>query len=73
MATQVINPSSPSLKAWLLSFIEVQWSIVLLFILMMILAGTHAFMIHYNRPPSVIQWNEGMITGCFSAIVAKLK
>lgn len=49
------------------------WSVALLFVLLLLLAAAHAFMIHYNRPEPTIAWCEGMITGTFTAIVAKLK
>jgi len=61
------------MKEFLLKFLEVRWAIVMLFLLMILLAGVHAFMIHYNRPPAVISWCEGMITGTFTALIAKLK
>lgn len=61
------------MKDFLLKFLQEQWAIVLLCWLIVLLSGTHAFMIHYNRPPTVIQWCEGMITGAFSALLAKLK
>lgn len=57
----------------LLKFLEEHWAVVLLFLLLLMLSATHAFMIHYGRPPAIINWCEGMITGTFTAIVAKLK
>jgi hypothetical protein len=61
------------MKEWLLKLIQDQWPVFGLFFLMMMLSATHAFMIHYNRPPAVINWCEGMITGTFTALIAKLK
>ena len=57
----------------LIDFLLEKWTVVLLFVLLLMLSGAHAFMIHYNRPPSVVAWCEGMITGAFTALIAKLK
>lgn len=61
------------MKQFVIEFLQQKWAIVLLFILMLLLGGTHAFMIHYHRPDSVINWCENMISGTFTAIIAKLK
>jgi len=50
-----------------------QWAVVALFILFLLLVAAHSFMIHYHRPDAVISWCENMITGTFTAMIAKLK
>ena len=44
---------------------------VMLFILL-ILIICHMGMMGLNRPPDMIQWVEGLITGVFTALVAML-
>lgn len=61
------------MKEFLIKFLENNWQIAYLTMLWVMLAGSHAFMIHYNRPDKIIAWNENMITGTFAAIIAKLK
>lgn len=62
-----------SFKEWCTKFAEDHWTVMLLFVLLLMLGAAHAFMLHFNRPESVINWCEGMITGTFTALVAKLK
>lgn len=61
------------MKEFLLKFLQERWAIVCLFILFVFLICAHAFMIHFNRAESQIQWAENMITGVFTAMIAKFK
>jgi hypothetical protein len=45
---------------------------LMLFLLLLILAGCHAFMVHRHADPATIVWMEGMITGTFTPLVAIL-
>lgn len=60
-------------KEWFLKFLENNWTLAVLLWLFAFLGAAHAFEIHYNRPPAVVQWNENMISGVFAAIISKLK
>jgi hypothetical protein len=60
-------------REWVLKFLEDRWTIVLLGLLFLYLSAAHAYMIHYNRPQAVITWCENMMTGVFTALIAKLK
>jgi hypothetical protein len=62
-----------TMREFLLKFLEQNWKIVMLFFLLILLAGVHGFMIHYNRPQAVITWCENMFTGAYTALVLKLK
>lgn len=61
------------MREWFLKFLENHWAIVMLFVLFLLLGAAHSFIIHYNRPESVRTWCESMITGTFTAMIAKLK
>jgi uncharacterized membrane protein affecting hemolysin expression len=61
------------MKDFLLKFIEQRWAIVLLFFLLLMLIAMHAVMLHWHRPDAAVNWCEGLITGTFTALIAKLK
>lgn len=60
-------------KIWLLTWMESNWTMILLLALFFFLLAAHGFEIHYNRPLAVVTWNENMISAVFTAIIAKLK
>lgn len=61
------------MKEWFIKFLEANWTLVVLLMLFAFLGAAHAFEVHYNRSTAIIGWNENMITGVFTAIIAKLK
>ena len=62
-----------TLREWSLDFLEKNWKLLMLCVLFILLIAAHAFMLHYNRPASVVSWAEGMIGSVFTAIILKLK
>lgn len=54
------------------AFVERHFRELALFVLLLLLVMSHAFMMHWNRPPEMIHWMEALISSVATALITLL-